>query len=118
MRVGMAAVDGCGGDDYGGDAEMSGGGGGAAAAARRMWAELETLRIKMLQPALDTTMQTRIQQCKYWKEKMQRLKLFLGKDLILIFFGFFMDSRYEDAIWTTKTVNLTDQPEIWYHLIG
>jgi hypothetical protein len=27
MRVGVAAVDGCGGDDYGGDAEMSGGGG-------------------------------------------------------------------------------------------
>jgi hypothetical protein len=27
-------------------------------------------------------------------------------------FGFFVDSRYEDAIWTTKTVNLTDQPEI------
>jgi hypothetical protein len=41
------------------------GGGGAAAAARRMRAELETLRIKTLQPALDTTMQTRIQQCKY-----------------------------------------------------
>jgi hypothetical protein len=27
MRVGVAAVDGCGGDDYGGDAEMSGGSG-------------------------------------------------------------------------------------------
>jgi hypothetical protein len=26
-RVGVAAVDGCGGDDYGGDAKMSGGGG-------------------------------------------------------------------------------------------
>jgi hypothetical protein len=25
MRVGVAAVNGCGGDDYGGDAEMSGG---------------------------------------------------------------------------------------------
>jgi hypothetical protein len=34
MRVGVAAVDGCGGDNYGGNAEMSGG--GAAAAARRM----------------------------------------------------------------------------------
>jgi hypothetical protein len=41
------------------------GGGGAAAAARRMREELETLRIKTLQPALDTTMQTRIQPCKY-----------------------------------------------------
>jgi hypothetical protein len=27
MRVEVAVVDGCGGDDYGGDAEMSGGGG-------------------------------------------------------------------------------------------
>jgi hypothetical protein len=27
MRVGVAAVDGCGGDDYGGEAERSGGGG-------------------------------------------------------------------------------------------
>jgi hypothetical protein len=27
MRVRVAAIDGCGGDDYGGDAEMSGGGG-------------------------------------------------------------------------------------------
>jgi hypothetical protein len=27
MRVGVAAVDGCSGDDYGGDAKMSGGGG-------------------------------------------------------------------------------------------
>jgi hypothetical protein len=27
MRVGVAAIDGCGGDDYGGDAETSGGGG-------------------------------------------------------------------------------------------
>jgi hypothetical protein len=27
MRVGVAAVDGCGGDDYGGDAETSGCGG-------------------------------------------------------------------------------------------
>jgi hypothetical protein len=27
MRVGVAAVDGCGGDDYGGDVETSGGGG-------------------------------------------------------------------------------------------
>jgi hypothetical protein len=41
-----------------------------------------------VKPALDTTMQTRIQQCKYWKEKMQRLELFLGKDLILIFLAF------------------------------
>jgi hypothetical protein len=37
---------------------FGGGGGGAAAAARRMLAEFETLRIKMLQPALNTTMQT------------------------------------------------------------
>jgi hypothetical protein len=34
MRVGVAAVDGCGADDYGGDAETSGG--GAAVATRRM----------------------------------------------------------------------------------
>jgi hypothetical protein len=27
MRVGVAGVDGCSGDDYGGDAEMRGGGG-------------------------------------------------------------------------------------------
>jgi hypothetical protein len=27
MRVGVAAVEGCGGDDYGGDAETSGGSG-------------------------------------------------------------------------------------------
>jgi hypothetical protein len=27
MRVGVEAVDGCGGDDYGGDAKTSGGGG-------------------------------------------------------------------------------------------
>jgi hypothetical protein len=27
-------------------------------------------------------------------------------------FGFFVDSRYEDAIQTTKIVNLTDQPKI------
>jgi hypothetical protein len=27
-------------------------------------------------------------------------------------FGFFVDSRYEDAIYTMKIVNLTDQTEI------
>jgi hypothetical protein len=32
-----------------------------------------------LKPALDTTMQTRIQESKYWKENMQKArKLFLG----------------------------------------
>jgi hypothetical protein len=33
MRVGVAVIDGCGGDDYGGNAEISG---GSAAVARRM----------------------------------------------------------------------------------
>jgi hypothetical protein len=41
-----------------------------------------------VKPALDMMMQTRIQQSKYWKEKMQRLELFLGKGLILIFLAF------------------------------
>jgi hypothetical protein len=46
------------------------------------------------------------------KRKDAKARTVSGKRSNPNIFAFFMDSRYEDAIKTTKTVNLTNQPEI------
>jgi hypothetical protein len=52
-----------------------------------------------VKPALDTTMQTRIQQSKYWKEKMQKAqKVFLGYGSNPNFLAFMVYRKKTDAI--------------------
>jgi hypothetical protein len=104
MRVGVVAVDGCGGDDYGGNAETSSGGGygfwwwqcsggGKTYVSRtRNSKDLEATTSTRHEDAdTNSTMQI-------LKRKYAKAQTVSGKRSNSNIFGFFVDSRYEDAI--------------------
>ena len=79
----------------------------------KLWSELETLRELDAKISNSTQRSNRkFNKATTEKKTGQRLGLFLGRDdLTLIFFGFFVDCRYEEQNRSRlrKLVNLTEQ---------